>query len=181
MKPNTLTKTIAWAYAGSTYAKYFGMEETGCFYIECTRWNIEGSGQCNTCIHPQNTDGFLEVLDLDLQAMFIECGGEVHKEFAARHPNWYAAGTIEACKPAPQLSTECLAYFMELAEDAGNWNGSPLIGGNVRQTKQAGGYLTDLKMKELLFTQEEEGNVWAFFTDAGRALALQHGTEIPLI
>jgi len=76
------------------------------------------------------------------------------------------------------LSPEALAYFIELAEDAPDWSGSPLIGGNVEQTKQRDGYLTDLKKKDLLTTQEDEGDVWVYFTPAGRGLAAEHGIAL---
>ena len=65
--------------------------------------------------------------------------------------------------------------FMAYAEDAGNWSGTPLVGGNVPATKEATGNLTDLKRKGLLTTWEDVNEVWIRFTDEGVAYAAQHG------
>ena len=46
MKPNTVTKKIAYCYPGSVYADItFGRSG---YFVESTIWNIEDSGQCQT-------------------------------------------------------------------------------------------------------------------------------------
>lgn len=69
------------------------------------------------------------------------------------------------------------ALFVALAEDAGNWGGTPLLGGNVDITKEERGNLTQLKQVGLLTTFTDEGT-WVDFTDAGKAYALELGIEI---
>ena len=76
------------------------------------------------------------------------------------------------------LSPEALAYFLAHARDAGNWSGSPLVGGNVPQTKAADGYLTACKKAGVLTTFVDDGDSWICFTDAGVALAAANGVAI---
>lgn len=71
-----------------------------------------------------------------------------------------------------------LRLFIEYAEDAGNWNGTPMVGGNVGGTKQDRGNLTQLKQAGLITTFQEEHCTFVKFTDAGKELALEHGIEI---
>ncbi len=44
-KPNTITKKIGYCYPTSTHAREFGRSG---YFVECTIWNIEDSGQCRT-------------------------------------------------------------------------------------------------------------------------------------
>jgi hypothetical protein len=76
-----------------------------------------------------------------------------------------------------KLTTASHDLFIAYADDAGNWSGTPLVGGNVPASKEATGNLTDLKRKGLLETFEDDGEVWVRFTDAGVAYATQHGVE----
>ena len=76
------------------------------------------------------------------------------------------------------LTTDSLALFIAYAKDAGNWNGTPCVGGNVNQGPKENGHLTDLKKKELLTTFKSNGEEWIKFTDAGKALALEHGVAL---
>jgi hypothetical protein len=76
------------------------------------------------------------------------------------------------------ITETSLKVFLAYADDAGNWNGTPLVGGNVGGDKAERGNLTQLKVAGLITTDIEEGNTWLFFTDAGKALAAQHGITI---
>lgn len=76
------------------------------------------------------------------------------------------------------ITETSLKVFLAYANDAGNWSGVPLVGGNVGGDKAERGNLTQLKKAGLIETEVEEGNTWLFFTDAGKALAAQHGIEI---
>jgi hypothetical protein len=71
-----------------------------------------------------------------------------------------------------------LELFLSLANDAANWSGIPLLGGNVATDKQLRGNLTDLKKKGLLTTFKDEGEIWVHFTEAGKALAAEHGISL---
>lgn len=71
--------------------------------------------------------------------------------------------------------------FMAYAEDAGNWSGMPLVGGNVPATKEAAGNLTDLKRKGFITTFQDAGEAWICFTDAGIAYAEKHGCDLSWI
>jgi hypothetical protein len=76
------------------------------------------------------------------------------------------------------ITDRSLALFLAYADDASEWNGEPLVGGNVENSKEDRGNLTQLKMAGLIETFKAEGHVWLKFTDAGRALATDHGINI---
>lgn len=76
------------------------------------------------------------------------------------------------------ITAQSLKIFLAYAKDAGNWNGTPLVGGNVGGSKAERGNLTQLKLAGLIKTDVEEGNTWLFFTDAGIALAAEHGIKL---
>ena len=67
------------------------------------------------------------------------------------------------------------AVFLAYAKDAGNWNGSPLVGGNVGGSKAERGNLTQLKKAGLIETQVDEGCTWIYFTELGREYARELG------
>ena len=76
------------------------------------------------------------------------------------------------------LTAKSLEVFLAYAEDACNWNGQPLVGGNVGGSKEERGNLTQLKVKGLITTEIDEGCTWIQFTDAGKAFAAEHGITI---
>jgi hypothetical protein len=76
------------------------------------------------------------------------------------------------------LTPDSLALFLAYARDAGNWSGTPMVGGNVGGSKADAGNLTDLKKAGLLTTFVDDGNKWIKFTAAGIALAAEHNIEI---
>jgi hypothetical protein len=76
------------------------------------------------------------------------------------------------------LSSGAFDLFMTYARDAGNWSGTPLVGGNINQDKVKNGYLTDLKKKGLLTTFDDGGCAFIDFTEEGQALAAANGSEI---
>ena len=65
--------------------------------------------------------------------------------------------------------------FKELADDAGNWSGTPLLDITAAQR----GNLTDLKKLGLITTFKSDGWDFVDFTDAGKALAAEMGFKIP--
>lgn len=73
------------------------------------------------------------------------------------------------------ITQTSLALFLDYANDAGNWSGQPLVGGNVGGSKEERGNLTQLKKAGLIETFKDEGETWIIFTDAGIELAAQHG------
>lgn len=77
-----------------------------------------------------------------------------------------------------KITAKSLALFLEYAEDADNWNGTPLVGGNVGGTKEERGNLTQLKRAGLIETFREYGVTWLDFTVLGKALAREHGIKI---
>lgn len=79
---------------------------------------------------------------------------------------------------AAKVTAVSLALFLAYAKDAGNWSGQPLVGGNVGGSKEDRGNLTQLKRAKLITTILDEGNTWVSFTEAGKALALEHGITI---
>jgi hypothetical protein len=76
------------------------------------------------------------------------------------------------------ITEKSLEVFLMYAKDAGNWGGTPCIGGNVGGGKEERGNLTQLKQAGLICTQQDGGDSFITFTDAGKALAAQHGVSI---
>lgn len=75
------------------------------------------------------------------------------------------------------ITERSLALFLAYASDAGNWNGTPLVGGNVGGSKEDRGNLTQLKRAGLVTTFESDGEMWVSFTEAGKTLATEHGVK----
>ena len=75
------------------------------------------------------------------------------------------------------LTPDSLALFLELARDAANWSGTP----PTWVTKEQRGNLTHLKKAGLLSTFEDRGDSFAVFTEAGVALAAEHGVDLSWI
>jgi len=69
--------------------------------------------------------------------------------------------------------------FFEFARDAINWNGQPLVNGNVQMSREQRGNLTQLKRAGLLTTDTDEGCIWVQFTEVGVAFARLNGEEMP--
>lgn len=87
--------------------------------------------------------------------------------------------TVQHSLSNDQMSKDCLDFFKEYAQDAGNWGGSPLVGGNIPTTPQDKGYITDLKKKGYINTwQETKALIWMEFTEKGKELAAIFGIEI---
>jgi len=78
------------------------------------------------------------------------------------------------------MTEESLRVFKMYAEDAGNWSGTPLVGGNVGGTKEERGNLTHLKKLGLIITFQDKGEkeLWLSFTTAGKKLAEELGISI---
>lgn len=79
------------------------------------------------------------------------------------------------------LTPDSLELFLALAEDAGNWSGEPLFGGNFSVSQADKGNLTDLKVKGLVRTTNDGRDVFVQFTDAGIELSGQHGIDLSWI
>ncbi len=75
----------------------------------------------------------------------------------------------------PALTPRTLALFLEYARDAGNWSGTPLVGGNVGGSKEDRGNITQMKRAGLVTTFVDEGNTWLEFTAAGALYAVANG------
>ena len=76
------------------------------------------------------------------------------------------------------LTEASKALFLAYAEDAGNWSGTPCVGGNVGGSKADAGNLTDLKKKGLVTTYRDEGCEWVVFTPVGVEFAKANGIEL---
>ena len=76
-----------------------------------------------------------------------------------------------------QITDESKRVFLAYANDANNWNGNPLVGGNVGGSKEERGNLTQLKKAGLIETQEDEGNTWLYFTLKGQEYARSLGVK----
>jgi len=76
------------------------------------------------------------------------------------------------------ITETSLAVFLAYANDADNWNGQPLVGGNVGGSKEERGNITQLKQAGLITTEIDEGCTWIQFTEAGKAFAAGHGINL---
>lgn len=76
------------------------------------------------------------------------------------------------------ITAESLRVFLAYANDAGNWSGQPLVGGNVGGGPEERGNLTQLKRAGLIKTFVDEGDTWLYFTTEGVALAAEHGVDL---
>ena len=72
------------------------------------------------------------------------------------------------------LTPASLAVFIRHAKAARDWDGTPMLEINAAER----GNLTDLKRRFLLNTWTSDGIDWVAFTDAGVALAAEHGITI---
>jgi hypothetical protein len=77
-----------------------------------------------------------------------------------------------------ELTEASKALFLAYAKDAGNWSGTPMVGGNVGGSKEDRGNLTDLKKKGLIATFRDEGLDWISFTPLGVEFAASQGVKI---
>ena len=75
------------------------------------------------------------------------------------------------------ITAASLALFLDYANDAGNWGGTPCIGGNVGGSAEDRGNLTQLKVAGLVTTFRDDGDTWLSFTPAGRTLAEENGVR----
>jgi hypothetical protein len=77
------------------------------------------------------------------------------------------------------LTDASLSLFLALTNDAPNWGGQTLFGGNVGGDAASKGNLTDLKKKGLLTTTDIDGDGchWIGWTEAGLALAAANGID----
>ncbi len=76
------------------------------------------------------------------------------------------------------LTDNVLNFFDILANDAPDWSGNPLFGGNHFAGPKEKGYLTNLKQAGLVTTDTEPNEncssatiTWVYFTDEGADLA----------
>lgn len=76
------------------------------------------------------------------------------------------------------ITPQSLEVFLAYAKDAANWGGTPLVGGNVGGGPEERGNLTQLKKAGLIQTSRDDGATFVHFTDAGEALAAQHGLSL---
>lgn len=78
----TQYKSIVFAYPTSVMANHFGATRTGCYYIQESLNNIEGSGECRTGIHPQaDSEAFLKADDPALIELFEQVDGDIDPAF----------------------------------------------------------------------------------------------------
>ena len=80
-----------------------------------------------------------------------------------------------------QLTEASQKLFVDLANDACNWSGTPLWGGNVGGSKADNGNLTDLKKHGLVSTFESDRLEWVSFEPAAVALAKELNLNLGII
>lgn len=91
-----------------------------------------------------------------------------------RNPENYCVDVYRIRVPKPMCTPKSLKLFRLYAQDAGNWGGTPMVGGNVGGNAAAQrGNLTNLKKAGLIQTWTDEGDGCSFlsFTEYGRNVA----------
>lgn len=76
------------------------------------------------------------------------------------------------------ITNTSLEVFLAYARDAGNWSGTPCIGGNVGGGRSERGNLTQLKKAGLITTFNSDRCDFVAFTDKGKKFAATMGIEI---
>lgn len=84
------------------------------------------------------------------------------------------------------ITAESKRVFVNYAEDAPNWSGGPMVGGNTGGYKEERGNLTQLKRAGLIVTEEtrdrRNGRIcvdhWVYFTPAGIYYAGKLGIDL---
>ena len=84
---NRLTKSIAYAFPGSIMAEKLCFERSGCYFIEYTLHNIEGSDQCST--YPDEQVGGFAEIEQDLLDSFDEADGTPCPYSLKHCPHYY--------------------------------------------------------------------------------------------
>ena len=141
------------------------------------------------------------IAKINKTGVICQCG-EVSADRAAHRNHKYlvgAAGSLAAPKaakkatgPAPimwrgyhkdelrdisalGLPEGSARFFADAAHDAGNWSGSPLIGGNIASGRSAAGWMKKLNAEGLTTSFQDDDDrscYWLTFTKKGRKLAL---------
>lgn len=94
------------------------------------------------------------------------------------------SSTISTGIEHPPITPRSLELFKAYAQDASNWGGKPCVGGNVPDSKEDRGNLTQLKRAGLITTEEikDPGNptcIWLTFTPKGVQFARALGEKMP--
>lgn len=80
-----------------------------------------------------------------------------------------------------KLTPRSFELLVDHMKDAPNWSGAPLVGGNVKFTKEDRGNLTQLKRAGLIRTEADEDRkdlTWMYFTASGKELARELNIEL---
>lgn len=81
---------------------------------------------------------------------------------------------METASNGKTIPANAIELFRLYALDAGNWNGHPLVGGNVTLLSDRAdrGLLSHLKTAGLVYTDRDDEGTWLSFTADGIAFAL---------
>lgn len=114
-----------------------------------------------------------------------EAAERLLQELVAAHDATAQVAAVEDDAPVAQpanmnLTKKSIDLFVAYAEDACNWSGTPLVGGNVGGSKEDRGNLTQLKKAGLIETDydREEDCTWILFTDMGVEYASALGITV---
>jgi hypothetical protein len=73
---------------------------------------------------------------------------------------------------------DAISLFIAYAKDAANWNGTPLLGGNIELGTAESMQMVYLLHHDLITTFNDDGHVWVAFTESGKRLAAEMGITI---
>lgn len=133
---------------------------------------------------PEHECGICEVMKPDESELSSPAGDPSHAPEPDTPPHGSQSTLIArqiATVGRKHLTERSKELFLEYARDAGNWNGMPLVGGNVGTTKADQGNLTHLKQAGLVKTEDDGDRrdlKWLVFTDLGRAYAKANGVDL---
>lgn len=180
MSKEMTTRALADQPAGITASAMIATNSAGEHFVATRKaswssWSrLHDTSQFPACVHEIRGRFFVpapalvtEIREWEPTAPAV---GDIQpKEYVpAAEPVMRAAGSA--------LSPRSLELFLAYANDAGNWSGTPLVGGNVGGSQADCGNLTQIKKAGLITTmRDEDGHAWVIFTDAGKARAAEYG------
>lgn len=125
--------------------------------------------------HAPDAPNGLGILDLPAGTAY---GVAEQVTVALHHYSAVIAARDEPPARPADITERSLQLFLDYARDAAHWTGTPMVGGNVGRSAADRGNLTQLKKAGLVDTFPSDGDMFVQFTDAGVALAAQHGITI---
>ncbi len=151
--------------------------------LECTAVNFDHATHGNDVLHLENIRAIELRLGNNSSVLERQAALKLMDDLNRLIATMDTAELQRRCDAASEkpltamydLSEGCLAYFLDCADDAGNWSGKPLV--DIRDAANKG-HLTHLKKLGLVETWTDERDMFMTFLDSGKQLAAEHDIEV---